>query len=198
MASLFAKIHAAAERAGISTRSAQSQKWFIQKLTNMRATVTTRKILNDSSLIIRKKPLIGRMFFFAYDPKGKKTLPYYDTFPLILMVGPAKGGFYGLNLHYLHPRIRAIFFDKLMDYTSDRNFDEGTRIRLKYSMLAHTAKLKAFAPCFKRYLFSHMVSKTVEVPPSEWEVALFMPADMFEGANNSVIWRKTRKMVSEN
>jgi hypothetical protein len=198
MASLFAKIHAQAEKAGIAPRTAQSQKWFFQKLKDMRSGVTQRKILNDSALTTRNKPLIGKMFQFIYDPKGKKTLPHYDTFPLIIMIGPAPGGFYGLNLHYLHPRVRAIFFDKLMDYTSDKRFDENTRLRLKYSMLSNTAKLKAFAPCFKHYLFSHVVSKTVEIPPSEWEIALFLPSDHFAKESKETIWRRTRKMVSEN
>jgi len=198
MASLFGNIHTKAEQAGIIPRTLQSQKWFIQKLRSMRSSITPKGILNDEALTIRKKPLIGRMFMFMYNPKGKKTLPYYDTFPLIIMIGPAPGGFYGLNLHYLHPRVRAIFFDRLMDYTSDKNFDEGTRIRLKYSMLSSTAKLKAFAPCFKHYLLDHVVSKTVEVPPSEWEVALFMPSDNFKGESNASIWSKSRKLVMEN
>jgi len=198
MASIFQKIHDQAEKAGIMPRTKQSQKWFIQKLTNMRSIATIKKILTDSKLITRPKPLIGRMWQFVYDPKGKKTLPYYDTFPLIIMIGPAKGGFYGLNLHYLPPRVRAIFFDKLMDYSSNKNYDETTRLKLKYSMLSSTAKLKAFAPCFKHYLFEHVVSKTVEILPSEWEIALFLPSDNFEGATKESIWKTTRKLVSAN
>jgi hypothetical protein len=41
---------------------------------------------------------VGSMQMFFYDPKTKETLPYYDTFPLVVVVGPAEGGFYGLNL----------------------------------------------------------------------------------------------------
>ena len=55
------------------------------------------------------------MNMFFYDPKHKDTLPYYDRFPLSVIIGPAKGGFYGLNLHYLPPVLRAKMLDALMD-----------------------------------------------------------------------------------
>ena len=53
-------------------------------------------------------PFFGRLNMFFYDPKFKKTLPYYDRFPLVF---PFKrgftrqraiegGSFLGLNLHY--------------------------------------------------------------------------------------------------
>ena len=47
------------------------------------------------------RPSAGRMSMFFYDPKFKNRLPYYDTFPLVLPLEPMKGGFIGLNFHYL-------------------------------------------------------------------------------------------------
>jgi len=194
MASLFSKIHAQAERAGIKLRTVESRNWFLRKIRSM-TTVTPRRVLTDTALETRKRPLIGRMFMFLYDPKGKDTLPHYDRFPLILMVGPAKKGFYGLNLHYLPPRQRAIFFDRLMDYTNNKKYNETTRFRLTYDMLNGISNLRAFAPCFKHYLFEHVTSKTVEVAPSEWEIALFLPTDSFVKESNTSIWKTTRKLV---
>jgi hypothetical protein len=194
MPSLFSKIQSDIERAGLLPRTVQSKDWFIRKIKSI-TRITPSKILNDDSLIVRSKPLIGRMFMFLYDPKGKETLPYYDRFPLILMIGPAKGGFYGLNLHYLPPRTRAVFFDRLMDYMTNQKYDESTRLRLSYSMLSSTAKMRAYAPCFKHYLFKHIVSKTVEVLPKEWEIALFLPTDTFIGETSATIWSKTKNLV---
>jgi hypothetical protein len=194
MPSLFSKIQSEAERAGIVPRTKESTNWFLRKIRGM-ASVSSSKILTDSALETRNKPLIGRMFMFLYDPKGKDTLPYYDRFPLILMVGPAKKGFYGLNLHYLPPRTRAVFFDRLMDYTNNKKYNDTTRFKLTYDMLSSTAKLRAFEPCFKHYLYEHVDSKTVEVLPSEWEIALFLPSDKFMKATNSSIWQKTRKLI---
>jgi hypothetical protein len=56
---------------------------------------------------------VGKMYLFHYDPKGRKTLPYYDTFPLILLTGIHKSGFTGLNLHYLPPEPRLILLSNL-------------------------------------------------------------------------------------
>ncbi len=129
---------------------------------------------------------------YFYDPKTKETLPYYDQFPLIIMVGPAEGGFYGLNLHYLSPRMRAVFFDKLMDHMNNDKMDATTRLKITYNMLSSISKMREFAPCFKRYLFSHMASKTVEVPPEQWETALFLPTDSFVGQDRRAIWRESK------
>jgi hypothetical protein len=194
MPSLFSKIQSDAESMGFLPRTKQSRDWFYRKIRTLN-NIQPSKILNDDSLEVRNKPLIGRMFMFLYDPKYKETLPYYDRFPLILMVGPAKGGFYGLNLHYLPPRQRAVFFDRLMEYTNNKRLDETTRFRLSYDLLNSTAKLRAFAPCFKHYLNKHVTSKTVEILPKEWEIALFLPTDSFVGQRNNAIWQKTRTLI---
>jgi hypothetical protein len=193
MPSLFSKIQNDAEKAGILPRTKESTNWFLRKIRSI-ASVPSSKILNDDAVVTRAKPLIGRMFMYLYDPKGKDTLPYYDRFPLIIMVGPAKGGFYGLNLHYLAPRQRAIFFDRLIDFTNNKKYDETTRFKLSYSMLSSTAKLRAFAPCFKHYLFEHVDSKVVEVLPTEWEIALFLPTDKFMIEKNNSVWQKSSKI----
>jgi len=194
MPSLFSKIQSDAERAGFLPRTKESRDWFLRKIRSITNIPATR-ILNDDSLEVRSRPLIGRMFMFLYDPKHKETLPYYDRFPLILMIGPAEKGFYGLNLHYLPPRQRAMFFDRLMDNMNNKKLDETTRFRLSYNMLSSTAKLRAYAPCFKHYLYKHIVSKTVEVLPNEWEIALFLPTDSFVGQKNVSIWQKTRTLI---
>jgi hypothetical protein len=160
MSSLFSKIQSQAERAGVLPRTKESTNWFLRKIRGM-TSVAPSKVLNDSLLETRNKPLIGRMFMFLYDPKGKETLPYYDRFPLILMVGPAKKGFYGLNLHYLPPRARAVFFDRLMEYTNNKKYDETTRFKLTYDMLSSTAKLRAFEAFFKHYIFYNFYSNSV-------------------------------------
>lgn len=191
MASIFAKIQNQAERAGLKPYTEKARDWFMRRLRTL-SNVTPSKVLTDDRLIKRNKPLIGRMFMYLYDPKGKDTLPYYDRFPLILMVGPAEGGFYGLNLHYLSPRLRAIFFDELQSFLNNKKMDESTRFRLTYNTLSQARKFRAFAPCFKHYLYKHIVSRTVEIPPSEWEIALFMPTEDFVGATNKSVWNKSR------
>jgi len=135
------------------------------------------------------------MNFFFYDPKHKDTLPYYDSFPLVIVVGPAKDGFYGLNLHYLPPLLRAKFLDNLLEVTNNKKFDETTRFQLTYEMLQGTTKMKEFQPCFKHYLTKHVRSRFARVPAAEWEIATFLPAANWQKKSASQVYRFSRKMI---
>ena len=69
------------------------------------------------------RPSAGRMSMFFYDPKFKQRLPYYDTFPLVLPLEPMKGGFIGLNFHYLPYGVRFAFLQQLQSYATNSKFD---------------------------------------------------------------------------
>lgn len=194
MASIFAKIQNQAEAEGIVPYTKKSKDWFFKRLRNIKG-VSQAKILRDDNLNTRKKPLIGRMFMYKYEAKYADTLPYYDQFPLILMVEPAPGGFTGLNLHYLHPRARAVFFDRLSDYLNNEKMNRTTRFRLTYALLKSSQTHRAFAPCFKRYLFSQIRSTTIEIPPREWEIALFLPTERFVGESKQSVWKDSKRTV---
>ena len=55
---------------------------------------------------------------FFYDPKFKKTLPYYDTFPLVLPLETYNDGFLGINMHYLPIPLRVNLLDQNLGNTS--------------------------------------------------------------------------------
>ena len=59
-----------------------------------------------------RTPHYGRMNMFFYDPKGRKTLPYYDTFPLVLPIESYPDGFLGINFHYLPIPLRLKLLGK--------------------------------------------------------------------------------------
>ena len=189
----FDSLQADAFRAGVVGRTTQSLKWFRRAVQNL--TINRRTLLKDDALKEVKRPQTGKMYMYTYDPKTKEDLPYYDKFPLIFMVGPAKGGFYGCNLHYLDLKRRAILFDKLTDLATAKNYTKKTRLRISYDLLSSASKYKEFAPCFKRYLLSHVKSRMVEVPSTEWEVALFMPTDQFVKNKRNTVWRKSNKLI---
>ena len=46
-------------------------------------------------------PRIGWMFNYPYQPKYADTLPYYDLFPITLILEVRGKSFLGLNFHYL-------------------------------------------------------------------------------------------------
>jgi hypothetical protein len=151
--------------------------WFIGKAKT--AAGYRRNIINNQSRS-RDNVVIGRMFFFYYDPKHKKTLPVYDRFPLVFPIESYPDGFLGLNLHYLNPGERKFLLNKLMEYRNNNKIDSRTRLRLSYDMLSHTKKLATVSrPCIKRYLFTHCRSDFIEVTANEWDQAINLPVAIF-------------------
>lgn len=200
MSNLFDKVELEAFRAGITPRTKESREWFRKKLFNMKA-INRQALLKEKPLErrnadrLRKRQGIGDMYMFFYDAKGKDTLPYWDAFPLIINMGPAKGGFYGLNVHYLPIRLRARFLDGLMARTTNKKFDETTRFRLTYNYLQSSSKLRYFKPCFKHYLTSQVKGRLSYVPPAEWEIAVFLPTAQWKGGNRSQVYKDSRSMI---
>ena len=186
---LFDKLEQEAFRAGIAARTQASMDWFQDRVSNVN--VSRAGLLKDGPT--RARQVYGSMYNFQYDPKTKQTLPYYDRFPLTIMVEPAKGGFYGLNLHYLKPTVRAAFLDELMK-TAPQKITDKSRIRARYKLLASSKKYKEFKPCFKHYLTEHIKSKLVRVPMSEWEVAIFLPTEQFKKKGKAAIWADSMKI----
>lgn len=193
MAGLFQKLEFEAFRKGITPRSKESRAWFMNKAKNLN--VSRSKLMKEDPIELRSRPAVGKMYMYFYDPKHKETLPYYDRFPLIIMVGPAPRGFMGLNLHYLPLATRAKFLDALLGTINNERYDESTRFRLSYEMLKRASKLKAFRPCLKRYLSSHVRSRLAMVPAPEWEIATFLPTADFEKASSSEVYRDSRRKM---
>jgi len=192
MASLFDKLESEAFRKGLQARSKEANKWFEKKAKAL-GPIPASKMLKDDRLTMKAKPLIGDMIMYTYNPKLRATLPYYDIFPLTILVGPAPGGFFGINLHYLPPKIRAIFLDNLNDVATNQKFNKTTRFRITYNILKSAAKYKYFRPCFKHYLSRHINSKIMKVDASEWNVAIFLETQTFRKKSKSFIWTQGRR-----
>jgi hypothetical protein len=189
-------------QAGITpSMKRDSRSWF----RNQAKTITANpsRMLRSANERLTTKPLIGRMYLFQYDPKGKKTLPYYDRFPLIFPIASTRtsgfavnsGSFLGINLHYLPLPLRARLMDALYSTASNQQLDENTRLAISYNILNQAARYRFFRPCIKRYLVSHVRSKFFYIEPTEWEMALFLPIDRFVGANKTRIYADSRSRI---
>ena len=194
MSNLFLNLSAAAFRAGINPRTKQSREWFKDKVSELK-NINRRQLMREEPIELRNRQLIGTMNMFFYDPKTKDTLPYFDRFPLAIISGPADGGFYGINLHYLPQTLRAKFLDALLDVTNNKRYDETTKFQVTYNILQKSASLRFFKPCFKHYLSSQVKSRFARVPASEWEIATFLPTADFAKADERRVHRDSRKMI---
>lgn len=182
---LLDRIKSSLAKQGIEPRTVQSRDWLKNKIKELKPTQATlmsdRKRLKDSSII-------GKMYFYFYDPKTKDSMPYYDRFPLVIPIERYKDGFLGLNLHYIHPRHRINLLDKLSEIASNRNYNESTKLRISYGYLAAASKAFEATPCIKRYLFSHVQSRFLEITADEWDIAVLLPMESFVGASTSKVF----------
>lgn len=192
MASLLERLEKESP-AQLQRRSKESLTWFRNRVRRIRT--NSEQFYKQSDLQKSRRFLEGRMFTFFYDPKTKDKLPYYDTFPCVMIVETYGSGFLGLNVHYLPPRIRIRFLEKLFEYTNNEEFDETTRLRITWNLLSSVTKLRASRAAVKRYLYSHVEGSALLVEPKYWDIVSFLPTASFKGASMVDVYRDTRNKI---
>jgi len=195
MATLFDEILTKGVRTGqVPARTQGARNWY-------RDTAKEYRRVNDSKLMkgdaerLTARPLVGQMYMYYYDAKTKNKLPYFDRMPLVFPFKKVAGGFYGLNMHYLPLTLRAKLMDALYDTATNQRYDESTRLKINYKLLDNAAKYKDLQQCVKRYLTSQLRSRFMYIYPSEWDVALFLPLERFQGASKTQVWADTRRNI---
>ncbi len=194
MSNLFQKLELEAFRAGITPRTKESRDWFRRKAQSL-GRVNRNSLMREEPVDLANKQIIGSMYMFFYDPKHKDTLPYYDRFPLVIVLDKAEGGFLGLNLHYLPPVLRAKFLDGLISTTNNKLYTDDSRFLVTYKMLKSSARLKYFKPCVKHYLTSQVRSRFARVPAPEWEIATFLPTADFAKSGRASVYSDSRRAI---
>jgi hypothetical protein len=197
MAVLFDEILAKGVRAGqIPGRTKAAREWY-RKQAQAVSKGKAEKIESQLKQSGRAKGRLvyGNMYMFAYEAKHKDTLPYYDQFPLVFPINKAKGGFLGLNLHYLPPQLRAKLMDALYTTTNNKKYNDTTKLQLSYDILNSAAKFRPFKPTVKHYLSTQLQSQFLLVSPAEWDTALFLPTAQFVGASKQKVWADSRKII---
>ena len=139
-----------------------------------------------------RTPHYGRMNMFFYDPKGRKTLPYYDTFPLVLPIERYPDGFLGINFHYLPMGLRLKLLDRIVDFSNNTKFDESTIIDANYSQLKNIREIK---PTLKRYLAGRVKTRFRRVDADEFTVAALLPIARWKNGTQTEVYKDSRKMI---
>ena len=189
---LLDKLKTAIKTSTAGAKARAAGDWFREKVRQAGASAKMKAVTPNQ--LLRRQPddniLLGKMFFYKYDPKFAKKLPYWDMYPLVFPFERAPGGFYGLNLHYIPPRDRAVLMDNLNQYASNNKYDKTTRLELSYRLLKRYGRA---VPCVKRYLGDRIVSQTVRIDADEWEVAIFLPVERFQKASKGTVWADSRR-----
>ena len=195
MAKLFDEILTKGIRAGqVPAREAKAREWFRNTAKNY-GSVNERALLRSDPDRLTARPRVGDMYMFTYDAKHKATLPYFDRFPLIFPYKKVKGGFMGINMHYLPLTYRAQLMDALYDLSNNKKYDESTRLSLNYNILNSASKFENFKPCVKHYLTGQVRSRFLYIYPSEWDIALYLPTERFQGARKTTVWADSKRKI---
>ena len=196
MASLLDKVQDAVRTGTVGAEVKRSAQWFQDKIKGLKGTLRNQfsstnapKFYREAENKIDRKVLklranFGDLFAYYYDPKHRQTLPYYDSFPLVMLIKAEKETFLGLNFHYLPPKLRAILLDRVSAKIGDTI--------PKWDKLV---KIPQIEPCVKRYRFDHIMRKVIPIKEDEQEIAIFLPLERFRKASKSKVWADSRKRI---
>jgi len=155
----------------------QSWQWYRQTLKSMAMDIKQNpdhlerdekkdrleKEDNQDTNRLRRFARQGRLFIFEYKAKTKH-LPYYDEFPLVYTLHSTPEYFIGANLHYIHPKKRALVIEKL-----------------------HEGKIDIPRSCIHKYILDHVEGFLLDLASTEWDTAIALPIERFVKNNNGVL-----------
>ena len=167
----------------------RSTQWYRDKIKEF-GTPTSLDLIRDGKR--DSKPFYGKLNMFVYDPKFKKKLPYYDTFPLVLPLETYPDGFLGINFHYLPIPLRVKLLDRLVDFSNNTKFDESTSLVVDYSQLKNINIVK---PTIHKYLAGQLKSQFRRIDADEFTIATLLPVQRFQKASASAVWKESRAMI---
>ena len=167
----------------------RSTEWYRDKIREL-GTPKPLDLIRDGKQ--RATAFFGRLNMFVYDPKFKKKLPYYDTFPLVLPLETYPDGFLGINFHYLPIPLRVKLLDRLVDFSNNTKFDESTRLVVDYSQLKNINIVK---PTIHKYLAGQLKSQFRRIDADEFTIATLLPVQRFQKASASAVWKESRAMI---
>lgn len=178
---LFNRYKDLAAKAEVTLGTKESLKWFSQRIRKDSTISNHDKVTKG---LKKERPAPGKLMTYMYDPKYKDKLKYYDMHPLIIVLDINSSGWYGANIHYLPPSLRAKLFEEL-----EYNNNTLNRIATMLSKNSYTA------PCLKRYLVRQVRSQPVVIPKAEWEIAIQLPFENFQKQSLKTIWRESRTKI---
>jgi hypothetical protein len=182
---------------GHKTMSVDALTWLKGKVDEIKRPATiAQSIAKETS---RRTTIIkpGHMYCYFYDPKTKDNLPYWDKFPMVLVLEKYNDGFLGLNLHYLPPKFRVAFLTKLMKFAQLDAENDIKRMQITYDILNASKRFVEFKPCLKRYLYGHVRSRILTIQPNEWDIAMMLPLQQFKGAKATTVWKDSIQEYKE-
>jgi len=197
--SVFDKIwrEASATNVNLAEKNKQAIQWLADTVSNRPGRISDQQLHGNYKNYAQSvnQNDAGRLYLFHYYPKYHQTLPYYDTFPLVIPIEFYTGssaGFLGLNLHYLEPIKRLKLLDGLLESFQTTS---GNRMFLTYKLLKGVSQTGLYKPCVKRYLTKQLRSNFIPIERKNWEIALFLPVARFKKQSQQFVWSQSNQVA---
>ena len=174
----------------LQDKQLQSATWYKNAASLIAQKTSARDLMRSGKLL--QKPSAGRMSMFFYDPKTKQKLPFYDTFPLVLPIDTIRGGFIGLNFHYLPYGLRFKLLQQLQQFATNSKFDQSTRLQVTYEAVKNIGLIK---PAIKKYLYRYVRSNFLRVDVQEMAIAVYLPVARFRKASLQTVFADSRRKI---
>lgn len=192
--------------AGRSIKDEKTTEWLARNLAKIKSSMMGNSFIANNKRVL-KKPILspGVMVFFGYTPKGKDYLPFWDEFPVVVVLDCNSDSILGLNLHYLAPATRAKFLNRLIRRASEPEWHlKDGKVKLatfdiSYPLIKNNSEFDVtpspkytYEHCIKRYLYTGIVTKVALIDQSDWTKVPFFPLDKFRGMSREEVWKLTR------
>lgn len=153
-------------------------EWLIEKALSARSSTEARKLVSAMDQRGRSITMLGKLYFFKYDPLWKHKLVKYDKFPMCVPIERYGNGFLGLNLHYLPIGERTSLLTEMLEFANNDAMDKTTKMLVNWTKIKGFSRLHSAAqPCVHRYLFNNVRSKFIEIYPNEFDKAVQLPVE---------------------
>ena len=192
--SFLSKVSDAIRSGTVGKEVQRSARWFQDKIKGLKGDLRNRfsstnaaKFYREADnkvekAILKKRIEYGDLFCYYYNPKYRATLPYYDMFPMIMLLKAEKETFLGINFHYLRPKWRAILLDRVT-----------ARIGGGLPKWSKLRQIRQIAPTIKRYRFDHIMRRVVPIEENEQEIAIFLPTERFRKSAKAKVWADSER-----
>jgi len=178
------------------SKEKKSYQWYQAQIRKLGLnSLTPEKTLDSGIGKLVNKVEIGKMYLFMYSPKMFKTLPYYDEFPLVMPFNAIKGGFAGLNLHYVPPLLRMKLLDSMLKLSDTPTLTKTTKLRMSWDIVGNFSRFPETRACVKRYLLPHVQSRFLEINPQDWKAAILLPVESFQNETKSNVYQISRELI---
>ena len=192
--SFLSKVSDAIKTGTVGQEVRRSAQWFQDKikglkggLRNQFSSTNAAKFYREAETkvnpnLLKRRAELGELFCYYYNPKYRATLPYYDMFPMIMLIGAEKDTFLGINFHYLRPKWRAVLLDRV-----------SAKLGSGLPRWSKLRQIRQIAPTIKRYRFDHIMRRVVPIEENEQEIAIFLPTERFKKSAKAKVWADSER-----